>query len=182
MTVKNWMLCGVMVLGLAACSQEAEPDRLADEAEVAVAQDSAAGQSEIAAPEAKPEEEEAQADEVETSQSPAATPETPAPLSSIPAEFLGVWDAETGTCSRESDLRLEISSQEIVFYESFGQVVTAKRIGEATVEIALAMQGEGQTWSNTERLTVSGDGQTLTLAPVQGETASDTIPRKKCPQ
>lgn len=182
MIVKNWMLCGVMVFGLAACSQEAEPDRLADKAEVEVAQDTAASQSENAELEAKPQEDKTQADEAEPSPSPAATPETPAPLSSIPAEFLGVWDAETGTCSRESDLRLEISPQEIVFYESFGQVVTVKRIGDATVEIALAMQGEGQTWSNTERLTVSGDGQILTLAPVLGETASDTIPRKKCPQ
>ena len=182
MTVKNWMLCGVMMFGLAACSQEAEPDRPAEEAEAVVAQDSAASQSEIAQPEAKPPQGETDSDEVEKSPSPATAPETPEQQSTIPAAFLGVWDAETGTCSRESDLRLEISPQQIIFYESFGQVVTVKRIGEAKVEIALAMQGEGQTWSNTERLTVSNDGQTLILAPVLGETASDAIPRKKCPQ
>jgi hypothetical protein len=42
----------------------------------------------------------------------------------VPARFRGVWDYTEGSCSEASDLRMEISGSEIMFYESIG-IVTA---------------------------------------------------------
>ncbi|MEP2735728.1 MAG: hypothetical protein ABJP34_05470 [Erythrobacter sp.] len=178
MMMKNWMICGALAFGLAACSQDPEPERSAAENVGAAVQSPADSQSETAKPTAKAQDVDAKPDEVKT---PSAETETPAPSSSIPAAFLGVWDAETGTCSRESDLRLEISPQQIIFYESLGAVRDVSEIDASTVELTLAMEGEGEVWEDTYRLSLANDGEQLVTSYPE-QIAANLVPRKKCPQ
>ena len=97
----------------------------------------------------------------------------------IPTRFHGVWDFVDGTCARESDLRLEISGAEIMFYESIGTVLSADE-NEATTLVNLAMEGEGETWQDTYSLTITDDEQLL-LEYVTDGVSPVPIPRKRCP-
>lgn len=99
----------------------------------------------------------------------------------IPARFLGVWDYEGGTCARSSDLRMEISPREILFYESVGTVIAVIPEGEDAL-VTLAMEGEGETWEQVERLSLEGDGESERLHTSDGATPNmqDDYPRKRC--
>ncbi|MFU7527613.1 hypothetical protein [Qipengyuania sp. ASV99] len=99
----------------------------------------------------------------------------------IPARYLGVWDYVGGTCSRDSDMRMEIAPRSITFYESFGQVAGVGQDGDDAVA-DLVMEGEGETWVNVLRLSlVEKGGQTL-LHTSDGTApkVADEYPRKKC--
>ena len=119
----------------------------------------------------------------------AAVAEPPAGESepgTIPAAFHGVWDAETGTCNPASDLRMEIGPRAITFYESHGTVTAANPIDASSVDITLAMTGEGESWTDTMRLLVSGTGPDAVLAVQRDEPAGQRatgliIQRKRCP-
>lgn len=129
-------------------------------------------ESEVAAPEAS---------DTAASESPAtdATPGESAPLDEgIPAAMLGVWDYVEGTCDPASDLRLEIAADHLLFYESYGTVQSVARDGD-DVTVALAMEGEGETWeeSLTYRLVEGGEIlESDTPAPM-GE---GLLRRKRC--
>lgn len=99
----------------------------------------------------------------------------------IPTRFHGVWDSIHGTCARHSDLRLDISGSEIMFYESIGTVMAVNEEGDRTV-LTLAMEGEGETWEDRYALTLEKDGQELNPQHVGGSVSYDPIPRKRCPQ
>jgi hypothetical protein len=99
----------------------------------------------------------------------------------IPARYLGVWDYVEGTCSRESDMLLEIAPRSITFYESFGLVTGVGQDGGDAIA-DLVMEGEGETWINILRLSlVEVDGETQ-LHTSDGTEAKvvDEYPRKKC--
>ncbi len=98
----------------------------------------------------------------------------------LPARFTGVWDAETGTCGRESDLRLEISPEQIIFYETLGTIRSVAQIDENTVELDLAMEGEGEAWDETYRLSLADDGAQLNTSYPYQAAAGAPVPRKKC--
>lgn len=110
---------------------------------------------------------------------PADANATPA---SIPQKFLGVWDATSGTCSRESDLRLEISPQQLVFYESLGQVDRVTITGEGSIEIVLAMEGEGESWEETMRIKTAANGNQIATSYPSISSDSQPLLRKRCPQ
>ncbi len=99
----------------------------------------------------------------------------------IPARFHGVWDYVEGTCLPESDLRMEVSADEIMFYESIGKVTAATADGDA-VQLTMAMEGEGENWSEDYRLSLSGDGEFLTPQSFYEGQTSEPLIRKKCPQ
>lgn len=107
----------------------------------------------------------------------------PATAATIPARFIGVWDAETGTCDPASDLMLRIARDGIGFYESHGTVtrVTEDAAGRATLD--LAMEGEGDTWDTTMTLSLKGQGaDERLLVPFEdsgGKPAPLTL--KRCP-
>lgn len=99
----------------------------------------------------------------------------------IPEGFHGVWDYVKGSCAPESDLRLEITASGIVFYEAFGSVMNVEPDGPATI-VTLAMEGEGERWTDTFVLMFDDDGETLTpFFRIDEQKSGDTMPRKKCP-
>jgi len=103
----------------------------------------------------------------------------------IPAAYHGVWDYEGGTCSTESDLRMEISEREVLFYESVGTVKAVAEDGEDTI-VTLDMEGEGETWEQAIRLSLEGAGDepdAVRLHTSDGEKpkVEDEYPSKKCP-
>jgi len=99
----------------------------------------------------------------------------------IPASFRGVWDYEGGTCARESDLRIDVSGREIVFYEAVGTVmeITDESAG---LLVKLAMEGEGEEWTHTARLTLDGEGEVERLHVTDGiePFAKSKFPKKRC--
>ncbi|MCL9998577.1 MAG: hypothetical protein NBV68_04290 [Erythrobacter sp.] len=120
--------------------------------------------------------------------SPAALPtEPPAPATAaaaIPARFLGVWDAETGTCDPASDLRLDITPRAIGFYESLGTVTAMTESKDGSVVITLAMEGEGEKWDQTIKLElIRSDGAEwlLSLPGPDSDVVLRPIRHKRCP-
>lgn len=100
----------------------------------------------------------------------------------IPAKFHGVWDYEMGTCALESDLRVEISGSEMIFYESYGKVSGAREDGEDAI-VDMAMEGEGETWVQSYRLSRAGSGsdQRLHITEATEQKGPSDLPRKRCP-
>ncbi len=100
----------------------------------------------------------------------------------IPQRFQGVWDYEGGTCDPASDLRMEISPSEILFYESIGLVKKVKPDGDAIL-VTLAMEGEGETWEQVTRFALSGSGKDRRLHSTDADEPKsvDEYPSKSCP-
>ena len=103
-------------------------------------------------------------------------------LGPIPARFQGVWDYEGGTCAPESDMRMEISGNEILFYESVGIVTAVEAEGETAV-LSLDMEGEGESWRQRLRLSLIGVGDSVRLHTSDGDKPErvDEYPSKRCP-
>jgi hypothetical protein len=118
----------------------------------------------------------------------AATPPEPTPKAraatggAIPERYHGVWDAVSGSCDPASDLRVEISGRRMVFYESVGEVTGMDSRGSDAVA-DLAMEGEGETWSRSLRMTLSGESgeQRPVLADALETAQGNPIPLKRCP-
>lgn len=117
--------------------------------------------------------------------SPAATPATP-PVSAtasvpsstpstaqIPAGYLGSWNLDKAACGTESEGRLTLEPRRITFYESAGPI-TAVLVDGNVVTIKATLTGEGTTWEQTTRFTLSADGAQLT-------DLSTTTLRFRCP-
>jgi len=151
----------IAVVALAACGVAAEEERQ-ELREV------------VEAPTSEPESEERkESDEV------VAEPELVE--AQIPERYHGVWDYEGGSCAPESDLRMEVKPREIVFYESIGTVSDAREEdGDAIAD--LAMEGEGDTWEDSLRLSLEGEGEAQRLHTSDANKAKvpDQLPRKRC--
>jgi hypothetical protein len=117
--------------------------------------------------------------------SPSQTSETPSPadpaLRSIPVEFLGVWDARTGTCDPASDLRLDIGEDSITFYESVGTVESVRDDGGTTM-VTLAMEGEGERWAQTIGLRFFDASTSLMVIDPERPDEAEATMRQRCPE
>jgi hypothetical protein len=80
----------------------------------------------------------------------------------IPDQFLGVWAASSKSCPMPEDDLLRIGAGRVDFHERTGKVVAVHALGELRVELELEMSGEGDTWRETLKLTLSRDRRTLT--------------------
>ena len=100
----------------------------------------------------------------------------------VPAAFRGVWDYEGGTCMASSDLRVEIGTERMEFYESVGEVTDVKRVDANTVDITMAMEGEGERWTIDRRFRLSNNGRTLTPLPIESDGEFEPMPLKRCTQ
>lgn len=98
----------------------------------------------------------------------------------IPSQFQGVWDYVEGACLPESDLRMEIGSDEILFYESMGTLTGIELEGEESIVLMLAMEGEGERWEQKLRLYFGEDGTTLMPQFLDGDRVYDPMPRQRC--
>ncbi|MEM6474619.1 MAG: hypothetical protein AAF687_00485 [Pseudomonadota bacterium] len=166
-----------LVITLAACGGEADTADSSPETEANEQTDTASSDTASDTPEA------------DASDSAATKPDTledkpsePATATNvIPARYQGVWDYVEGTCARESDARKEISGKEIIFYESIGTVTSVTPEGDDVV-VALDMEGEGETWTQSFRLSLSGTGSDERLSTSDGEKpkAVDDYPSKRC--
>lgn len=97
----------------------------------------------------------------------------------IPAKYAGVWDGVQGSCALESDLRMEIADKKITFYESSGIATKVEMEGEDAL-VSLDMSGEGETWKEVLRLSLSADGKTLETSDGEKPKVADDAPRKRC--
>lgn len=91
----------------------------------------------------------------------------------LPVGFLGSWNMDRAACGTESEGRLTVEPRRITFYESSGPITTVSRNGDI-VTITATLTGEGTTWEETMRFTLSADGTTLT------NLSTDTV-RHRCP-
>ncbi len=119
---------------------------------------------------------------IAASPDPASSPEaiTAAAVATIPEQFRGKWDYVQGTCAPESDLRLEVTANDLMFYESVGEVESVKVENDNQVVVELSMSGEGETWTERTRLTLTNGGNMLTPVDADGEQAGTPMPRERC--
>ena len=92
-----------------------------------------------------------------------------------------MWDYEGGTCDPASDLRTQISGDQIRFYESTGEVVSVELDGDKAI-VELAMTGEGESWTQTSALIHNAGSDTLIFqADASAVNPDVTNNRKRCP-
>ena len=95
----------------------------------------------------------------------------------IPARFHGEWNQDLSACGTgASETRLRIGADRLRFYESAGEVREVDVVSDRLIEVTATYSGEGQTWTNERQLSLSPDGDTLT---VTGDGA--TMTRSRCP-
>ncbi|MXP27890.1 hypothetical protein GRI58_03510 [Porphyrobacter algicida] len=99
----------------------------------------------------------------------------------VPAAFLGVWDGAKGHCDPDSDMRVEIGKQHLAFYESSGEVKQVTRDGPGTIELTMAMDGEGEQWTQKMRFALSPDAHQMTASPVPADHPGMATALKRCP-
>ncbi|RJY09825.1 hypothetical protein D6201_11070 [Aurantiacibacter aquimixticola] len=157
----------MVILPLAACSQDAEAPVDSEVAPTSADDDEVLSQGETSL-----------ADETDEGPTRAAVRLVPG----IPAPFTGVWDYADGNCDAMSDLRMEIEPQMITFYESMGEVQQVAVESRDTIVVDLNMEGEGERWSESTRFTLEDDGERLIPTDADGEQRWDPMPRKRCPQ
>lgn len=102
----------------------------------------------------------------------AALSTIPAP-GTLPIAFRGFWTGLDDDCGdARSDKRLMIGPKELRFYESVGKVTAVKQAGPFAVVVDANFEGEGQSWSRQQKLTLSKDKARLTIA--------NQVERKRC--
>lgn len=105
---------------------------------------------------------------------PIPTPsESPQPLPSpsatlapgiIPTAFQGHWNLDAAQCGEGADeSRLRVGPQRLRFYESVGEVRGLRVKSDREIVVQLAYSGEGDTWLQSNRMTLSPDGKKLTI-------------------
>lgn len=86
-------------------------------------------------------------------------------LAIIPARFHGEWNSDRVACgSGASETRLRVSGDRLRFYESVGTVRRVDVESDRVIDVTAQYQGEGQTWQNERRLSLSADGDSLTVS------------------
>ena len=121
------------------------------------------------------------------SASAAATPAAPPPATTgapdvVPAAFLGVWDYEKGSCNPASDLRIEIGPKAVEFYEARGEITGVTVESPDAIVLALAMAGEGETWSMRTRYTLTDNGTRLIPTSADEDDGGEPMPLTRCPR
>lgn len=102
-----------------------------------------------------------------------ATIDTPGTL---PAAFRGQWTGTTEECGNpRSDLYLALRPKEMRFYESIGAITAVEQVAPDAIIVDADYQGEGQSWTRRQKLSLSADGTLLTVA-----NQGNSIVRKRC--
>jgi hypothetical protein len=106
-----------------------------------------------------------------TSSSP--SPATVTSSGTLPIAFRGFWTGLDDDCGNaRSDKRLMVGPKELRFYESVGKVTAVEQAGPLAVIVDADFEGEGQSWSRQQKLTLSADQNRLTIA--------NQVLRKRC--
>ncbi|MFC0203739.1 hypothetical protein [Novosphingobium soli] len=88
-----------------------------------------------------------------------------AAMSEIPDAIRGRWGLVPADCtSTRGDAKglLEVSADQLKFYESVAKLGEIKEAGESRIRATFAYTGEGQSWTQDVVLDVADDGRTMT--------------------
>jgi hypothetical protein len=95
----------------------------------------------------------------------------------FPAAFRARWTALNGDCrDTRAAMWLEITKRELHFYESVATLIHLERKARNTLLTEARYEGEGQTWMRRQTLTLSPEGDRLTI-----EADGTKTTRKRCP-
>lgn len=82
----------------------------------------------------------------------------------IPVGFQGQWAENKAACAKNGDMtRLTIHADTLLFYESQAKVTGVSFGSARDIRVSADYSGEGERWSGTSRLMLSGDGEAMTL-------------------
>jgi hypothetical protein len=108
------------------------------------------------------------------------------PYAGIPAKFHGRYYASLALCNKaqpDSDMHLLISATNMGFYASKGTVKSVLTNKDGSITVLAAYEGEGESWHDMDRLSLSADGKTLTVtSPAETELEQMDINRVRCPE
>jgi hypothetical protein len=96
----------------------------------------------------------------------------------VPKQFRGTWAGSRSQCGTTSDSSLAIYADRVVFYASRGPVVAVKVASDLEIEVELLLSGEGETWVDKSRFTLSNNGRTLTIT--RTEPSRSSYARVRC--
>ncbi|HEU5211090.1 MAG TPA: hypothetical protein VFU06_16960 [Longimicrobiales bacterium] len=97
-------------------------------------------------------------------------------VDTIPAAFRGEWNGDRSDCGTGNSVtRLRISADRLRFYESVATVRDVKVESDRVITVTADYEGEGQTWQETRRFSLSADGNSLTA------TNGSSLVRHRCP-
>jgi len=87
-----------------------------------------------------------------------------AALHQVPAAFQGRWAGSPAACARQGDdMRLQVKADSLIFYESEGKVTHVDRLPGDRLRVTADYSGEGENWTRSSTLALSGNGDVLTL-------------------
>lgn len=89
---------------------------------------------------------------------------TSAAPGTIPAAFQGRWAVDRARCGDGQQLALTVMPKLLRFYESEAKVKQVEAAGPRAITVTSSFSGEGQSWEDSQRLSLSSDGRTLTIA------------------
>jgi len=90
--------------------------------------------------------------------------EAAAAVRTVPAAYRGRWAGSAAACAREGDdMRLQVTADSLVFYESEGHVTRVDSLPGDRLRVTASYSGEGESWTRTSTLALSGGGDVLTL-------------------
>lgn len=82
----------------------------------------------------------------------------------VPDVFLGLWAGAPSDCGHDDhsdEMMMTITPSEIRFYESAGEIINIEIHGPSEITVRLELWGEGESWEEELRLTVSQKGKLL---------------------
>lgn len=94
----------------------------------------------------------------------------------VPLAFRGRWTGTRDDCAdKAAALELDVAPRQLVFHESVGSVTAVEPLGEGKLALKANFTGEGSSWPAQLRLTLSAEGQRLTITDDRG-----AVIRKRC--
>jgi hypothetical protein len=101
---------------------------------------------------------------------------SPVDRASIPARLRGTWAGLRAGCDDAGDpLRLTVSDRALRYYESVGEATSVAPGDKGAVIVTARFSGEGDNWTRAQIMSVSADGQRLTIT-----TNGEPVTRKRC--
>lgn len=81
----------------------------------------------------------------------------------IPANFVGAWNVDAAACARPATSidGVKVTPNELLFHESAGRVTKVEPLAPDRIRITADYDGEGERWTATQTLRISGDRLTI---------------------
>lgn len=115
---------------------------------------------------------------------PEASASTAITAEAIPEAVHGRWGLVPADCtSTRGDAKglLEVSADQLKFYESVAKLGTIKEVGESRIRATFAYSGEGQSWNQDVVLEAKDDGKTLIRREYGKDAMAGPLKYTRCP-